>query len=215
MSTISNIHSIVAFDSKSSKAYENQRLAKVIYKTSRTTGVKEKNSVCVSVPKLELTDEEALMFKPYLIQYLEGVQDSIIRAKYEEGKTSIHSSDISSHAMLDWLEEDSKGGRLTKEYITGWFNNSLADSLTVAIADKLGVSDTPSEMETKKIEQMVNVYRDKFASLAGGKTSFAVDIATKLQKALEFAEADDVLAARFNARLEKMKEQNSADLLGL
>ena len=215
MSAISNVHSIVAFDSKISKAFENQRLAKVIYKTSRTTGIKEKESVCVSVPKLELTDEEALLFKPYLVAYLEGVQDSIIRAKYEEGAVSIHNNDIGIHSMLDFLEEDSKGGRLTKEYITEWFNTSLADMLTVAIADKLGVSDTPSETEAKKIEQMVNVYRDKFASLAGGKTMFAADIATKLQKALELVDSEDTMAVRFNARLEKMKEQNTVDLLGL
>lgn len=215
MSAISNIHSIVAFDSKTSKAFENQRLAKVIYKTSRTTGIKEKESVCVSVPKLEIDDSDLIQFKPYISAYLESVQDAIIRLKYEEGKTSIHSNDIGIHAMLDYLEEDSKGGRLTKEFITEWFNASLADTLTVAIADKLGISDTPSEVETKKIEQMINVYRDKFASLAGGKTSFAADIATKLQKALEFADSDDMLAQRFNARLEKMKENNSVDLLGL
>lgn len=215
MSNISQTHTIVAFDSKSSKPYEGQRLAKITYKTSRKTGIKEKDSVCVSIPKLEITTEELISLKPFLLNYLEGVQDTMIREAYEKGATSIHSDQIAVSAMLEWLDEDSKGGRLTKEYIVEWFNTSLADTLTVALADKLGIGDTPTESQVKKLEQMLAVYRDKFASLAGGKTSFAADVAIKLQKALEFADTDDLIAQRFNTRLEKMKENTSDDLMGL
>lgn len=221
MSNISAIHTFTAFDSKTSKALEGQRLAKITYKTNKVTGKKDRESICVSVPPIESLQGEIVTkidaFMPYVLDYLVGVQDSIIKAKYEANGKSIHTDEIGVAAMLDYLEEDSKGGRLTKEYIAAWFNSSVSDLLTVALADKLGVSDTPTEAEAKKLDQMVAVYREKFSSLAGGKTTFSAEVTDKLLKVLELTDTDsDLLAARFVKRLEKMKEEaNKDNLMGL
>lgn len=216
MSQISTTHSIVAFDSKTSKAFDGQRLSKVWYKGKKA---EEKKPVCVSIPRVLsiMVDTEVLeQLKPQVIAMIEGAQDKIVRERYETGATSIADSDISIQACIAWLQEEAVGGRLTKEYIVQWFSESLEEPLLVAIADKLGVGDTPSELEAKKLEQAVNVFRDSFAQLAGGATRFAPEKARKMLKVLELVQ-DDTLAAKFQVRLEKMltREEETEEMLGL
>lgn len=220
MSNISSTHTITSFDSKTSKAYEGQRLAKIIYKILKDKDGKELpkkfESVCVSIPPVAsaVIIDNIAAFVPYLRDWYADKQDAIIRARYELGATSISDEQINASAVLEYLEEEAKGGRLTKDDVIIWFKDSLADTLAVAFADKLGMSNTPSAQEEIRIEQMVAVYRDKFAALAGGKTQYAKDIAIKLQKALELADSNP-LTDRFTARLDKMinTEDTLADLL--
>jgi plasmid maintenance system antidote protein VapI len=214
MSNVSSSHIIEAFSNKS-KALSGQRLAVISYKT-RKDGTKENDSQCVSVPMVaDVTEQQMIAFKPYILGMIEDTQDKIVRALIAEGAKLVNDADITIDAVLAYLDDESKGSRLTKDVITEWFNASVADVLTVAIADKLGFSDVPTEGQTKQLNQQINVYREKFASLAGGKTSFAPDVATKLQKVLELTNDDDAMAVRFNARLEKMKVAASVDMMGL
>lgn len=218
MSVISNVHSIQVFKSGKSEALENQRLAKIVFKSGKKTQ-KQSDSMCVSVPKIkesqELIDANISNLMPHIHTLLEDAQDGIIRSLVVSGKTEVHDSEISIAECIKFLEDENKGARLTKETVTEWFTDSLQDLLTVAFADKLGISDTPTEVETKKLEQQINVYREKFASLAGGKTVMVPEIAKKLLKALELAPNDDVMAQRFTKRLEKMTEIPTADMMGL
>jgi len=218
MSVISGIHSFVKFDSKTSRAWDGQRLIKITYKTVRKgdkAGTK-KDSMCVSVPPVaDLDDVTLSAFKPYIKALREDTQDKIARDLYEAGRTEITDSDLCDTAILAWLEEEAKGNRLTKEAVIAWFDATMADTLTVAFGDKLGVSDVPNAEQVKQIEGAIEVYRKMFAGLAGGKTSYAPNVAVKLLKAFEIVGCDDDIAKKFTARLEGMKEEKGADLMGL
>lgn len=216
MSHFAASHSILPFDAKTSRSLDGQRLAKVWYKTPRD-GTAKKASVCVSIPVLkEIPDSALPALMPHLLGLVHGVQDAIIRERYEAGAQFITDSDISVAACIEFLNAEATGNRLTKESIEAWFTEKLADSLTVAFADRLGMSDTPSEAEVKKLELHVRSYKEKFAGLAGGRTSYAPEIAGKLLAVLDLVEdTGDMLTDRFRTRLQKMKEMDSVELLGL
>jgi len=221
MSNISSSHGVVAFDSKTSRPLAGQRLAKVLYKTpaGKNAGQEKKQSVCVSVPpvpEISMDTVELMRLMPHLATLLENAQDGIIKELVERGNKVILDSEISIEACIAFLDADAKGDRLTKEYIAEWFNENVSDILTVAISDKLGLPDIPTDAQTKKVSQMCNVYRDSFAMLAGGKTCFTPDKASKLLKVLDLVDTDS-LAQKFMARLKKMMMPVESDelLLGL
>ena len=214
MSLVSTAHNLEVFDSKNSKPFTGQRLARITYKTQKD-GTKPRESVCASIPVLSVSAEtmpNALF--PHVNAWLQDVQDKVIRARYEDGATSISDTDISVASCIAFLDADAKGDRLTKEYLIAWYASDLADTLYVAIADKLQVGAAPNDSDIRRIEQMSNAYRDSIASLAGGKTSYTPDKAQKLAKAVALA-SDGEVKDKLLARLEKMQVVVELDDLGL
>lgn len=212
MSQISNRHSIVAFDSKISKAFEGQRLAKIGYKTTKTG----KTSVCVSVPRIGSLDIATLKaFEPHLLSLIEQTQDAIIRNLYESGANEVSTEQLSIESVAAFLDSDSRGERLTKEMIGEWFQENLADSLMVAFAEKLGISE-PTVEDDARIGKVVETYKEKFASLSGSKTLYTVEIVEKLEKALSLVETEDLIGLKLAKKLATMKSTpKTADMLGL
>jgi hypothetical protein len=224
MSVIDTLnHSVVTYDPKSSKAFSGQRLAKVTYKTITNKddplcGIK-RESKCVSIPVVQSTDVIANVtaLAPAICEYLQTVQDKIVRERIDLGAGSIAMEEISIAGCIEWLENNSESGRLTKESVATWFNETISESLAVLLADKLGVSEVPTDAESAKILAVVDQFKAKISSLAGGKTSYEPKLCKSLLNALELAPAGDVLATRFSMRLNKMVEESKAneDLLSL
>jgi hypothetical protein len=224
MSVIDNLnHSVVSYDPKSTKAFTGQRLSKVTYKTitdknSEFYGIK-RDSKCVSLPLVQVADVVANIasLAPAVVEYLHSVQDKIVRERVDAGATSISMQEISIAACIEWLESNSESGRLTKEVVASWFDETISDQLTVTLAEKLGVSEVPTDAESAKILAVVEAFKSKVASLAGGKTSFEPKVCKSLVNALALAPAGDVLATRFTTRLNKMiaEAEAGADLLAL
>lgn len=210
MSLLQQTHTFVAFDSKTSAAASGQRLAKVLYKTQRGGKIVEnaRKSICVSVPILDaISDSQLQALVPHITAMLENAQDGIVKDRYEAGAISVSDAELSVDSCIAFLDSDARGDRLTKEMIVSWFDGSIAEILTVALGEKMQLTDTASEIQLKRLEQSVNVYRDKFCSLAGGRTSFSVEIASKLHKVLELGDTADAMLVRFKNRLEKMMKQ--------
>jgi hypothetical protein len=171
MSVLGTVHTIVPFDAKKSKPFDSQRLCKVVYKTTKSG--EKKQSVCVSIPAItEISEEFIDAAVPYIRAMMESAQDAIVRSLHEEGKTEVMDSDIEESEILKYLEAEAKGERLSKESVSAWFVDTMQDALTVALADRLGLSDTPTEQQTKELDAAITVYREKFASLSGAKTSY-------------------------------------------
>ena len=220
MSNISDRSQLVAFVSNGagkSKPFDGQRLSKVIYK-ARNGNEAAKPNVCASIPLVTNQDVEnqiqALM--PYIRSMVADTQDKIIRERYEAGATSIGHDEISVACCVAYLEEDSKSGRMTGDDIRAWFASELQDGIMVALADKLNVGDNPTPDETKKIEQALNVYRDKFASLAGGKTSLSEPVCDKLLTVMALAnDAENPITQKLTKRIEDMKKAHNDELLAL
>lgn len=224
MSVIDTLnHSIVDYDPKSTKAFTGQRLSKVTYKTITDKehplcGVK-RPSKCVSLPLIAVADviANAAVLAPAVVEFLHGVQDKIVRERVDENAASISMNEISIAACVEWLESNSESGRLTKETVSTWFAETVAEPLTVVLADKLGVSEVPTDAESNKIIAVVEAFKGKIAALAGGKTAYEPKVCTSLISALALAPAGDALATRFTNRLTKMIEEAKAneDLLSL
>lgn len=216
MSIISSNHDVVNYDPKKSSAFTGQRLSKITYKTDKESGVK-KDSVCVSIPHItvEQIESDFVILQPHIRDFLASTQDAMIRVLVESGKTQIADDELSMESVVRYLEAESTGSRLTKESVNAWFDSTMNDMLIIAFAEKLGLSDQISAADEARINATVSAYKEKFAAMAGGKTSYAPELAEKLIKALELAPADDELACKFSARLEKMKVVATVDMLGL
>jgi len=214
-------HSVVSYDPKTSKPFSGQRLAKVTYKTvtdknSELYGIK-RESKCVSIPLIAATDVigNINVLAPYVVEYLHSIQDKIIRERVDAGAKHIATDEISIASICEYLESNNESGRLTKDSVATWFQETLADNLAVTLADRMGISENPSDADSEKIIAVVEAFKGKIASLAGGKTAYEPKICKSLISALELAPSGDALATRFTARLQKMinEHKNDDDLL--
>lgn len=216
--SISNRHTVNTFVAGKSSAMSEQRLAKVGYKSTAKNPAKYP-SICVSVPMVtEFDPEQIQRLGPYIIQMLENAQDGIIRSLYESSDgslTEVSDDDISIDSCISYLEAESTGGRLTKEYLEQWFDAQMRDNLFVVIADKLGFTEITSDVEIT-VNKHVNGYRGMVASLSGGKTLFQKPQVQALLRAIEVSSVDDETAMKLNARLNgMMKKPDLEELLGL
>lgn len=205
MSNVSNIHNIVPYVIGVTKPFSGQRLATVTYKTDKVTGIKPE-SVCVSVPPVSEQDIRTHMeeFIPHVKALIERSQDAIIRNLHESKKENVSDSELSVESVLEFLNEEASGGRVTKKDAQEWFDAVIADPLAVALANRLGVSEEPTQEQSAKIEKMLADFKSNVASLTAGNVKHSPDVCAVLKKAIAFAPQDDVLANKFNARLDVM-----------
>lgn len=211
MSNFTGSHLVEKFDSSTSKALSGQRLAKCRYKTTAKQAAKFP-SVCVSVPFIadSTISENMARLLPYVKGMVENAQDGVIRSLYESSDgnlSAVSDQDISIDAIIGFLEAESTGGRLTKEFIEAWFATAVHDTVYLLIAEKLGFTGegefTPEQDAT--IGKHVAGYKGMFASLAGGKTFYQPNQVKSLRKVLEMVDSDDT-AGKLDARLAKMLE---------
>lgn len=216
MSVISTRHSVVPFVSGESKAFENQRLAKITYKPRGKNAAKFP-SVCVSVPAVpELDDVQVSRMMPHIQAICANAQDGIIRSMYESSDGTlkeVSDSDISIDSVIAYLEAEATGSRLTAEKIKEWFKADVAENLTVMLAEKLGFSEmNDAQMET--IGKHLNAYADVFASLAGKMVSLDQNKITKLRAALALGKDDESdISMKITAKLDAMEAKPMEELL--
>lgn len=218
MSVISDRHSFVPFVSNGagkSKAMDSQRLLKVVFKGRN--GETARQSVCASVPVCDKAAVSAAIqqFLPYVMDLVVVTQDTIGRKLVIAGSDAVTSTDISLAAVLTELEAQAKGDRITGADISEWFTSALEPILLVAFADKLGISDQPTAEQTEQLARMCNVYREKLAAMAGGRTAYPEVICGKLLKALELCDGDDVMAGRLATKLTAMQKVSVEDMIDL
>jgi len=207
---------------------KDERLSVLYWKTGKD-GIK-KDSKSVSIPKtVGLTPEELQSMVPHVIGMLESVQNKIVRELVESGKNAIGFPEISISECIKYLaESDSDGNgnsvRLTKEVINAWFMDSLNDKLMLALSDKLGVGDNPSNEQCQLIENTTNAFKSKICSLAGGTVKLDVKTAKSVKNAIMLGVGNegidienDVIGSKLVARLDKMimsvNEVNLLDVL--
>lgn len=192
------------------------RLARIIRKAS----AKDSNglaSMGVHLPviahPMEWLQHQTMM--DYVAQCLMDVQDKMVRAITDNGRNIITDSDIDAAALVEYLESNDENiGRLSKDKITQWFTAEMQDTLMVAFADKLGVSDTPTPDEEKKIAQACAGYKDVFSTLAAKQPSVDPKIGERLLAALDMIPAS-AFSLRIRNITEKAMKQPKIDLLAL
>lgn len=213
MSQVSTSHNIVAL-TKDSKAYPEQRLARVIAKASRDGTYQSEHlqeSKCVSLPRITYEDIAGVIDQllPHVQSMLETAQDGIVRARIvEAGATAIHDEEISLVRCIEWLNESNGGVRITREYMQEWFATEYADAAQRFI--KNAIDGAAQEV----IDAKVNVLRDLFAGYAGAKYSPEIP---KLKAILRFCSyvGTENMDARMNAiqgKATKMLAAKEAEL---
>jgi hypothetical protein len=154
---------------------------------------------------------------PHIITMIESVQNDIVRdTLLEHGAgCTIQLDSLSIEKCIKYMSNEAVSNRLSKESIGVWYDAEVKDYLMIAIADKLGVSDTPSASDTVRINRIIEDYKTKYCALAGSKTSYSKDVSHKLIRGLEVSGADNTrLGASFINKLKNMQEVKE-DMLGL
>lgn len=219
MSIISDRHvftPFVAAGSSKSKPQSGQMLLKVRFKALKD-GSKARDSVCASVPVLVTSDviENVSALAPYVLEMLNGVRQDIARNAVLAGADAITTDAITIPACIAFLMAESKGDRITGDDIRQWFDSELSDMLLLAFAEKLGIGDAPTDEQTATLSRMCNVYRDKFTSMAGGRTAFDTVTRDKLGKALVLCDCADGIGAKLAGKLDAMSKVSIEEMLGL
>lgn len=220
MSHMENAHIITPYTSGVTQALSGQRLATICYKgTTKKDGTKVPAlpNKAVSLPQIPETSVRSHLdqLMPHITALLYRAQDAIIRERIADNATHVTDAEISVIACINWMEQESEGGRLTKVVIGNWFDEVMLEALTVRIADKLGISDTPTFSETSKVDALVSSYRDKMCALAGGKTSYPPKLAKSLCDAIAVVESTDEITQKLSARLVKMRDAEQVELIDL
>lgn len=218
MSIVSDRHSFVTYISTGkdrTQAFTGQRLSVVRFKKDKA-GNKARESAAVSIPRAVLGVEDYVVLGDYINGWFHSVQDEIIREACVAGKSEITSEEIDIAHVKAYLTQQAAGERLTGDVIKEWFVAELQDSMLVAFAEKLEINaETATEEQVKKLEQMCAVYRDKFASMAGGRTMYDSATQKKLLRALELTDCTEGIGAKLQAKLQAMTEVSVEEMLGL
>ena len=215
------VNTVVSYTSGVTKPFAGQRLASFNWKTGTDKSSlwfgKKRESKAVSIPMVtsEVIAASIGALTPHIKVWLHGVQDKMVREMLEASENCLHvtNDSIGIAAICEYLEESNESGRVTKADVEVWFTEQIADVLMVQLAERLGVSDTPSQSESDKISAVVAAFKGKISALAGGKTSYDPKTAMQLQKCIALVPAGDVLADRFTARLQKMQDVTPDALL--
>ena len=211
-----------AYDSALASTYEEPegtRLVKCLYKAN-SEGKKVAENSYTLVPTAHITEEtvieRAADLAPYVVTFLQEWEDKAIKEQHKDGATRIFTEYLTLDKVIAALEESEAGARLNAEKIGKWFVDNLQDSLLLAIMDKLGITEEPTEQEAQKLEMVLEAYRKKFESLASGKTFIKEADCKAMIVCMQTAEATDTLLGRkFVSRLENMQKKEDDLLLAL
>jgi len=218
VATASDVNTFKEYDTALTiPAVEGYRAVKCLYKknakTGKAAGTNSFVRIADHITSEAVTDKLAGLM-PYLITYLQEEENKVVKAKHVAGATIIDPDTISLDSIIAALESSGTNNRLNKERVEEWFAGSMLESLMVAFADKMGLSDEPTQAELDKLEQITGVYKAKFASLASGKTSYRPEEAELMLKALDVTGAGTTeIGGRFVVRLERMKTVSTDDLM--
>ena len=194
----------------------NKRLCRIIRKASAkdSTG-KESQGVYIPAYVFDAEHIQSDTIRAYVEQCIMNVQNDLVRKVTDSGRNIITDSDISMEAVAEYLEAtDENIGRISKDKIAAWFKDEMEETLIVAFADKLGVSDTPTADEEKKLAQACKGYQDVFATLAAKQPSIDPKIGERLLSALDMIPAS-AFSLRIRGITEKAMKQPEIDLLAL
>jgi hypothetical protein len=213
MSNISSTHTVTAFDSAKSQAFVGQRLVKATYKSTKKDGkvIPAKfSNVCASIPVVTYAEIEPHLeaLKTHIVELLQKSQDGVFKSIYEAKQgvmSEVQDADISVLACIGYLEAESSGGRLTKEFLESWFVTDVLETAYLVFADKLGYSGDLTPEQDGTILKHLNGYKDMISALSGGRTIYTPQQVKNLQKLLALIPESDT-GLKLEKKLQAMIE---------
>lgn len=197
---------VVPMDSIKGKAVSaGNRWCKLIKKGENS---KLRESVAVEIPAVMAIPADALQvpaIHDYLLEAYEQLRNETVKARVIAGDSIIAYSALSLDSLAATataLNEVSGIGQLSEERIKSWFDADARELVLIALADKLGVSDTATPEDMKRLEQSANQMRDNLAKLSSRKPVHFDDRVKKaLNFALDAADTGDSITSRLRDKL--------------
>ncbi len=173
-------------------------------------------SMAVAVPEFTRKDiAEAIAKYPNLvdefIRTLYAAQREIIMTLAAAGTKTLQYSDITLDKVAASVKPKESAAKLSKDAIISWYS-SQADVMAVAIASRLGVSESPTDADMSRISMVSAQVRDNLAKLAAPNVSYDSRVKDSLNWAL-----DSIIAAELDdsGMVERLKAKlNPADAAG-
>jgi len=212
------------------KAYDSQlplteikgtRLVKCLYLTNPKTGLKAQENAYIRIPTKHLTEEEILRsitsLTPHVLTWLQGLEDIVIKEAHKKVILNFYTESMSLDAIIERLEETNESSRLNKDKIEAWFTENVEEILASKFLTKMGVNeDNVSESQLAKLDNVLQAYKAKFATLASPKAFIKEEDCNAMIKVINECElSDSLIGSRFINRLTKMQEKEEELLLEL
>lgn len=228
MSIISPFHDVVPYN-VTSKAFENQRLSIITFKTPKEKkddpSYRKPENRCVSIPilsmKVSVSGDHPDCMQSAMQALFEELQDAVIRqhvvAAIEDDAKIITVSDdqISFAACAAYAAENAISGKLTKDVINGWFDANMSEVLEVALANAMKLpSEGISKDQLEKLNAAVDQHKKLFADCAATRPAIAPPVAKSLLSALRLTE-DDRIVLSLRDKLKKIAEPKAVEFFGL
>lgn len=215
-------HKFVALD-KNTTALTSQRLVRLIAKSARGTDKPSNpnlpHSLAVSIPYVTMDEVVAAIDKliPHVIGLVQDTQDKIIREyRIESGADSVNQSLLSVESVIQYLDQSATGERVSKEYLTEWFDTEYKD---VAIAWIHSIAG--GQLDETVAENKVGVMRDMIAGWASPKYSPNIPSLKAQKRFIEHCVSVDSCDVRLSAigdkvasMLDKKERELNMDVLG-
>ncbi len=192
---------------KDKSATQGHRFARLI---KRGENSKLASSVAIEVPILRMDYtfiQGNAVLAAYVQDALQSAQDNYLKGRSIAGVAQVQYDELTLEKLAEFIAQDAATGggigQLSEERIGNWFDNDGArDLLIVALADKLGVSETATPEEVKKLEQIANSTRDQLKKLASKKpVVFEERVKVALNKALDIVDTGDMMSSRLRDKL--------------
>ena len=198
---------VVPMDSIKGKTASNgHRFCKLIDKGAHS---KLAASVAVEVPAVQIPKPAQLTEYPAIADYLRGaleqLQGACIKSLVISGARTVQYSELSLAHLEQTaacLNEACGIGQLSELGIKQWFDSNARELVIVALADKLGISETANDADIKRLEQIANQLRDNLAKLSGKKPiHFDERVRNALNMALSASDTGDSMTQRLSSKL--------------
>lgn len=192
------------------------RIAKALYKmntkTNTIAGINSYARIPTKHLTIETVIEQADKLAPYVLDYLQGIENLMLKEQHKNGQLNIFTDGLSINRLINKLDESSENSRLSKVDIEAWFDASISEPLTMLFADKMGIDELSDESLLIKLEKKINAYKAKFASLAAPKPFIKEPDCIALISVIEKCELDEntrsLLGSRFITKLTDMHKDN-------
>ena len=201
---------------------KDMRIVKCLYQVSPKTGKPAGENSYLAIPDYineQVIEDNIKELAPYLIGFLQGIEDKSIKEQHKNGVKRISASSFTLEKIIASLEASGAGSRLNKETINTWFDDTLANSLAKLFADKSGVAvETASAEELAKLQGITNTYKAKFGALAAPKPSMQKADITALMTVLDVTGAGEPLtglSSRLYSKLDRMNQTEEELLVSL
>lgn len=192
-------------DSKGAELATGHRWCKLIKKGDNS---KLAASVAVEIPAHLGSIDEAAKYdslRDAMQAALVSVQDAYIKSRAVAGATGIQYSELTLANLATFAVEynASEGvGQLSEERIAKWFDAECRELYIVALAEHLGVTESATEQDVRKLEQLANSIRGNMVKLASRKpVMFDERVKKALNRALEITDTGDNMTARLRDKL--------------